>query len=134
MLHVNPEIVCRLIELAQSFHAREQAGLPEEGGNAGDDWTQEMLADHGDNTSFQEFETIVKDLEPDQQQEVVALLWLGRGDYTFEEWDSIVKQAKELWTPETAQYLIDHPMLADELREGLELHGHGCEEMTTIAP
>lgn len=134
MLQVNPETVCRLIELAQSFHVREQAGMPEEGGNAADDWSQQMLADQGDNTSYQEFESIVKDLEPDQQQEVVALLWLGRGDYTLEEWDSVVKQARDEWTPETAQYLIGHPLLADELREGLELHGHSCAEMSTISP
>lgn len=135
MLQVNPETVCRLIELAQSVHVREQGGTPEEGGNAiDDDWTQAMLADNGDNTSYQEFETIVKDLDPDQQHEVVALLWLGRGDYTLEEWDGIVKQARDEWTPETAQYLIGHPLLADELREGLELHGHSCEEMSTIGP
>lgn len=45
MLQVNPEIVCRLIELAQSFHVREQTSIPDEGSNAADDWSQQMLAD-----------------------------------------------------------------------------------------
>ncbi len=130
MLDVNPDTVCRLIELAQSFHVREAVSIPDEGSNSPDDWTQTMLADHKDNTSYDEFETIVKDLEPDQQHEVVALLWLGRGDYTLEEWDSVVQQANEQWTPETAQYLIGHPLLADHLREGLELHGYGCDRET----
>lgn len=128
MLNVNPDTVCRLIELAQAYHAREAVSLPEEGNNAADDWSQHMLADHKDNSSYQEFETVIQDLEADQQHEVVALLWLGRGDYTLDEWDSIVQQAKEEWSPETAQYLIDHPMLADELREGLELLGYRCDE------
>ena|SRR5690554_483372 len=130
MLDVNPDVVCRLIELAQSFHVREAVSIPDEGGNATDDWSQAMLADHEDNTSYVEFESIVKDLDPDHQQQVVALLWLGRGDYALEEWNAIVQQAKEQWTPETARYLIGHPLLADHLREGLELHGHECDRET----
>lgn len=128
MLNVNPETVCRLIELAQAYHVREPAAMPDDGGNAVDDWSQQMLSDDADNSSYDEFETVVKDLEPDQQQEVVALLWLGRGDYALEEWDGVVQQAKEQWSPETAGYLIDHPLLADQLREGLELHGYQCGE------
>lgn len=127
MLNVNPDTVCRLIELAQAYHVRESVSIPEEGNNAADDWSQQMLADHKDNTSYEEFESIIKDLDADLQQEVVALLWLGRGDYSLEEWESTVQQAKEQWSPETAQYLIDHPLLADRLREGLELHGYNCD-------
>ncbi|MDL0432655.1 DUF3775 domain-containing protein [Marinobacter sp. TBZ242] len=127
MLNVNPDTVCRLIELAQAYHVREPANIPNEDNNTVDDWSQNMLDDHKDNTSYEEFETIIKDLEPDQQHEVVALLWLGRGDYSLEEWDSTVKLARQQWSPETAQYLIDHPLLADYLREGLELHGYECD-------
>lgn len=127
MLNVNPDTVCRLIELAHAFHAREPAAFPDDGSNPVDDWTQPMLADGEDNTSADEFSSALADLEPDQQQEVVALLWLGRGDYTLEEWDDIVKQASEQWSPETARYLLDHPLVADQLREGLELHGYRCD-------
>ena len=134
MLQVNPETVCRLIELAQSYHVREATGIPEEGSNSVDDWSQQMLADHKDNTSYEEFAAAIKELDPDQQQEVVALLWLGRGDYTLEEWDGIVQQSKDHWSPETAQYLIDHPLLADELQEGLEQHGYSCQELNSRPP
>lgn len=127
MLNVNPETVCRLIELAQAYNVREPASVPEEGSNAMDDWSQHMLTDDQDNSSYEEFETIIGDLEPDQQHEVIALLWLGRGDYTIDEWDNIVQLAKEQWSPGVAQYLMDHPLLADQLREGLEQHGYKCE-------
>ncbi len=127
MLNVNPDTVCRLIELAQAYHVREPASAPEPSDNALDDPSQHMLADHKDNTSYAEFETIVRDLEPDQQREVVALLWLGRGDYVLDEWESTVEQAKDLPSPEPAQYLISHPLLAEHLREGLEQHGYGCD-------
>ena len=132
MLQVNPDTVCRLIELAQSFHAREPAAMPDEASNAVDDWTQSMLSDHQDNASYAEFASVVRDLDPDHQQELVALLWIGRGDYTLEEWDGVVQQARDEWTPETARYLIDHPLLADELREGLEMHGYDCEGTSSL--
>lgn len=128
MLNVNPDTVCRLIELARAYHVREPAAFPEEGGNPVDDWSQEMLADHADNTSGDEFETTLSDLDPALQHEIVALLWLGRGDYTLEEWEGVVQQAKEQWATDTAQYLLSHPLLADQLREGLELHGYRCDE------
>ena len=130
MLQVNPDTVCRLIELAQSFHAKEAAVMPEDSSNPADDWSKSMLSDGADNTSFAEFETIIKDLDADHQHEIVALLWIGRGDYTLEEWDSVVAQARDEWTPDTASYLIEHPLLADELREGLEMHGHSCAELS----
>lgn len=134
MLQVNPEVVCRLIELAQSYHVKEQNSMPEDGSNAVDDWSQQMLADHEDSSSYNEFASIINEIDEDQQQEVVALLWVGRGDYTVEEWDSVLQQAKEQWTPDTAQYLIGHPLLADALREGLEQHGYSCQELNTHPP
>lgn len=134
MLQVNPDTVCRLIELAQSFHAREPVSIPDEGSNSVDDWSQSMLSDHQDNSSYAEFESIIKDLDPDHQYEIVALLWIGRGDYTLEEWEGVVQQAKDEWSPETASYLIDHPLLAEQLREGLEMHGYSCSETITSNP
>lgn len=134
MLQVNPDTVCRLIELARSFHVREPAGIPEEASNAADDWTQSMLSDHKDNSSYAEFESIVKDLDPDLQQEVVALMWIGRGDYALDEWESVVKQARDQWSTETARYLIEHPLLADQLLEGLEMHGYECNETISSSP
>ncbi|WP_404364204.1 DUF3775 domain-containing protein [Marinobacter sp.] len=134
MLQVNPETVCRLVELAQSFHVQEQISIPDQPNSPAEDWSRQMLADHADNTSVQEFRTVVEDLEPDQQQEVMALMWLGRGDFTLEEWEAILTEAEEQWTPETADYLLMHPMLADYLLEGLDLHGYHCQETNMLHP
>lgn len=134
MLNVNAEIVCRLVELAQAIHVQEPVSIPEPPNSPADDWAQQMLADHADNPSTDEFRELVKDLEPDQQQEVVALLWLGRGDFTLEEWNAAIAEAQERWSPETADYLLIHPMLADHLLAGLELHGHSCQDSNFLSP
>ncbi len=127
MLNVNSETVCRLITLAHVFHAKEAVVIPQEPTSPSDDWALQVLADHGGDEVFQEFKSIIDDLEPDQQQQVVALLWLGRGDAGLDDWAALLEQASDAWNERTAEYLIAHPFLADHLLEGLDLHGYSCE-------
>jgi hypothetical protein len=110
------------------FHSREDVVLPDEPDNSADDWALQMLADHAGNFVFDEFKATVNDLDPDQQQEVIALMWLGRGEYSTEEWNAAVQTARENWTENSAEYLIAHPMVADHLLEGLNMLGYSCEE------
>ncbi|WP_323846558.1 DUF3775 domain-containing protein [Microbulbifer magnicolonia] len=128
MLSVSPDNVCRLVELAREFHAQEAVTIPEDPANPSGDWAVQMLASHADDASFLEFKAIVDDLEPDQQQELVALLWLGREDYGRPEWRDALAQAADSWNPQTAEYLIAHPLLASYLEKGLDLHGYQCNE------
>jgi len=128
MLNIGSDTICRLIDLAREFHAQEEVSIPEEPANPSGDWAVQMLASHADDATFQEFKAIVEDLEPDQQQEVVALLWLGRGDYSKGEWRDALEQAADSWNFETAEYLIAHPLLADYLDRGLDLFGYRCNE------
>lgn len=127
MLNVNPETVCRLIDLSKEFHAQEQVTFPEEPGISSGDWGAQMLASHEDDATFLEFKSIVEDLEPDQQLELVALLWLGRGDFEEDEWAEALVEAGDNWSPRTAEYLIAHPLLPDYLLEGLDMLGYSCE-------
>ena len=127
MLEINPETVCRLIELARVFHAQEAVDIPEEPDDPRGDWPTQILSHHAGDTILEEFREIVADLEPDQQQQVVALLWLGRGDFILDEWSEALEQAAEYWTENTADYLVAHPLLADYFTEGLDLHGYTCD-------
>ena len=126
MLDVNPDTVCRLAELARVFHAQEEVVIPEEPDNPSGDWPAQILASHAGDSILEEFRNIVTDLEPDQQQQIVALLWLGRGDFSFEEWPEAARQAAENWNENTANYLIAHPMLPDYLSDALDQHGYAC--------
>ena len=128
MLDVNPENVCRLIQLAQEIHAQEQVTIPEDTLDfETEDGFRQMLASHGNDMFLSEFQNIVVDLEPAQQCQLVALLWQGRGDFEFDEWPEAMQLAQEQWTPDTGAYLIKHPLLASYLRIGLEMHGYQCE-------
>lgn len=128
MLEMNPEIVCLIITRAREFHAKEQVVLPEEPFNPGDDWALQTLADHLDDLTYREVIDAIDNLEPDQQASLVALMWLGRGDFDVEEWDAALTQAQEQANDRTAEYLLATPLVADFLEEGLDLLGYSCEE------
>jgi hypothetical protein len=56
----------------------------------------------------------------------VALMWLGRGDGSVEEWDELRARAVDARSEydnaraETARYLLGEPMLGDFLADGLD--------------
>lgn len=127
MLDVNPDTVCRLVELARIFHAQEEVVIPAEPDGAEEDYPAQILASHSGDTTLEEFRSIIADLEPDQRQQVVALLWLGRGDFSIDEWPEALEAASENWTGTTADYLIGHPLLPDYLSDALDQHGYNCE-------
>lgn len=127
MLDVDPDTVCFLISKAREFHAKEEVVIPDVPDSPADDWGRQALADHMNDPTFQEFKTTFDDLEPDQQFNIVALLWLGRGDFEAGEWQDALDEARDSWTPETAEYLIAHPLLADFLLEGMVQLGYSCD-------
>lgn len=127
MLDINSETVCRLIALAREFHAQEEVVIPETPGNPSGDWGQQMLASHIEDSTFREFKSIVLDMEPDQRHQLVALMWLGRGDYSIDEWPDAIEYAEDSASPATAEYVIAHPFVADYLLDGLAEFGIGCD-------
>ncbi len=127
MLDVNPETVCFLIQKVREFHIKEEVTIPEEPLSSSDDWALQVLANHTEDPTFLEFVSMIRDLEPDQQANIVALMWLGRGDYEDHEWETALRKAKSELTSRTAEYLIAKPLLADYLQEALVLLGYSCE-------
>ena len=127
MLNLNPDTVCFLISMARVFHSQEGVVIPDTPGSPSEDWALQALAAHSGDSVFQEFKSTIDDLEPDQQQEVVALMWLGRDEFSVDEWEAAREEARNSWTESTAEYLIAHPHLSDYLLEGLDLLGYSCD-------
>lgn len=128
MLSINPETVCFLINKAHEFHAKEGVVIPEIPNSPSDDWGRQVLADHIDDFSYQEMVYAINDLEPDQACELLALMWLGRGDYELDEWEVAIGDARDSWDEQTITNMIAIPLVADYLNEGLALLDYRCEE------
>jgi len=127
MLSIDLDTIQFIIDKAREFHVKEGVSIPEEPTSPADDWARQVLADHVDDATYAEFVATVDDLEPDQQIELVALMWLGRGDFEPDEWKDAIEAAAAARTARTADYLIATPLLPDYLQEGLALLGYESE-------
>ncbi|MBN9243613.1 MAG: DUF3775 domain-containing protein [Mesorhizobium sp.] len=82
-----------------------------------------LAEERSQDLSTQEFRELIRDLNVDEAAELVALVWIGRGDYLASEWSEAVADARERPYRHTAKYLLAMPTLADWLEEGLEAIG-----------
>ncbi len=73
--------------------------------------------------SGQELAELLGDLNTDEAADLVALAWIGRGDYSGDDWDSARRGARERAEGPTARYLLGMPLLGDYLEFGLSAIG-----------
>jgi hypothetical protein len=126
-LSISPEKVCFFIAKAHQFDVKDGVSDPDSGSNAADDGMLDVLEDHADDPTFQELTSFINALTEDEQIDLVALTWLGRGDGTIGEWGDLREEAARLHNRRTAAYLLAKPMLGDHLEEGLAAFGVSCE-------
>ena len=119
-IELNRETVQFLIDRVREFHTRDDVSFDEEPEIDDDDWSEQVSTSFASDPYYQEIKTTVDDLEPDQQMTLVALMWVGRGDFSIDEWDDALKEAEENWNENTADYLIGTPMLSDYLAEAID--------------
>jgi hypothetical protein len=127
-LAVSPEKVCFIIVKAREFDAKDVVTDPDPGSNPTDDKDASVLEDHDDDPVVQEITAAIDAMSEDEQVDLVAIAWLGRGDAGVSEWSSLRAEAARAHNRQTAAYLLGIPLLGDYLEEGLAMLGRSCEE------
>lgn len=79
-----------------------------------------LAEEENDDLLDEEIRELLSDLNVDEAAELVALTWIGRGDYDKGDWDQALNEAKERSTGPTVTYLLGIPHLADYLETGLD--------------
>jgi hypothetical protein len=130
-LTISPEKVGFLIEKARQFDVKEAMSDPDSGSNPTDDDMIDVLEDDGRDPVAREIAGFIEALSEDEQVDLVALMRLGRGDGTIEEWKDLRRQAAAGRRGPTARYLLGQPMLGDLLAEGLDEFGLSWTEGRT---
>jgi len=126
-LRITVEKVCDLIEAA-----REIAGIvpPTTGDHTttGDDSKLETIEGDPDH-DVRRIEAIefIAGLNVDEQIDLLALIWLGRGDYDIDEWDDAVAEAEGRIAARDPDYMLGDSALPDYLGGGLEAFGLACD-------
>ena len=127
-LTISAAKIATIIAKARQFDAKDVVTDPDSGSNASDDAMLSVLEDHGDDPVRSELMAIIRGLNEDEQIDLVALTWLGRGDGELGDWDDIRAEASRAHNRRTAQYLLGIPLLGDYLEEALTQLGHSVEE------
>jgi hypothetical protein len=77
---------------------------------------------------LQELRSLIVGMSEDEQIDLVALAWLGRGDAGAEGWEELRSEAARAHNRRTAAYLLAMPLLPTYLQDGLAELGLSCEE------
>jgi hypothetical protein len=131
MLNISLKKLGYIIEKAREFDAEvpAEAEVSPEADSSGtssnpaDDGESGILLDTPDNPTVEELRDAIDGLNTDEQEELLALIWIGRGDFGSHEWKAAIRQAEQSRTSSEADYLIGTPLLADYLEEGVAALG-----------
>jgi len=127
-LNISADKVCYIILKAREFDVKVEPSESDPGSNPTDDAGGEVLEDHGDDPTVAELRSAIDDLNDDEVVDLIALAWVGRGDFGREGWLEAKALARERHKRKSAGYLMGMPALGDYLEEGLATLGHSCED------
>lgn len=128
-LDIAPEKVAHVIIKAREYGAKVGAwdDSPEDG-DAEED-PSAVLEDFANDPTRAELVGFIDRMNYDEQANLVALMWIGRGTYEKEEFDEAVETARAERVNSTANYLLGIPLLSDYLEEGLEKLGYSVDDI-----
>jgi hypothetical protein len=131
-LTISPDTVCYIIVKAHEFDVKDVNTAEDSGDGDSDDTIGSVLEARGEDPVYQELVEFISELTVDERIDLVALAWLGREDYTIDDWPTLREEAARVQGPNgkrTADYLLGMPILGDYLEEGLSMFGKSCESL-----
>ena len=115
---INIDKVAAIIMMAREFEAPD-TGVEADASNPIDDGFTSSLTEKGGESALRTLLGAIEELDEDEQIELVALAWTGRGDFDAAGWTDAVKTARERHEGSTSRYLSNMETLAENLDDGL---------------
>ena len=128
MLGIAVEDVCDLITHIRAFDIKIPADYSRESDATTEVSALEAVEDVGEEPVYDELASFIGALNEEEQINLVALTWLGRGDFSADDWETGLEAAKDARSDHTDTYLLGIPLLSDYLEEGLAALGYSCED------
>jgi Protein of unknown function (DUF3775) len=125
-LTISPEQAFFIIVKAREFDEQVESTDADSGSNPADDREVDVLEEDADNPVQQELEEALDALNVDEQLDLIALTWLGRGEYSS--FAEAREEASDMRDKHITEYLIGTPKLGDFLEEGLAQIGYSLED------
>jgi len=126
MPEINPAKVCFIIEKSRELLS-EDVGMAPDASNPTDNGERVVLTDANDSIR-RELVEFIRDLDVDEAAILVALAWIGRGDFEADDWENAVAAAYDRREGPTWKYLVGMALLPDYLQDALSAFGRSCED------
>jgi hypothetical protein len=127
-LGISLEAVAAIVDNVRALQGKEETE-PEQ---ASEDENSEaaLLQETPDDMTEASLRAFIGELNEDEQASLIALSWVGRGDYGPEEWDEARALAVDRNDGrDTADYLLAMDNLGDLLAEGVAAFGLSIEDI-----
>jgi len=126
------ETICGLILQLRQHSAKESRVAPEPATHPGDTQGEgiidtEVLQDGAGDDIGAVVSSEIGAMDEEQQRELLALFWIGRGEFTGEEFEIAKSEAADRVADDLDKTLLAEPLLADHLANGLAEIGRPCE-------
>jgi len=123
---VSPEIsgetIAYIVMLARAFDAQVAASGGADASNPSDDQAVGALELHEGGLAETELTAAIESLSEDERAVLIALFWVGRGDFSPSEFADAVAIARSGEAVRASRYLLRQPLLGDMIEDGAE----GC--------
>ena len=121
---ISLEKLAYIVEKAREFDAEVPIDPDAAtGSDPADDDERQVLLDTPDNPSEQELHDAIDGLNTDEREELLALVWVGRGDFDARGWPEALQQVRDTGAAGDTDELVRTPLLADYLEAGLDALG-----------
>ena len=125
MPEINTDKVCFVVAKSRELLS-EDLGAQRDNSNPTDDQFLVVLTESGDRPARMELVEFIDGLDADELDALVALVWIGRGDFERADWRAAVTRAGQRREGNTARYLMGIPLLPDYLEDALSAFDQSC--------
>ena len=127
-LGISLEAVAVIVDHARALHGKEETEPEQE--TEDENSEAALLQETPDDMTEESLRAFIHELNEDEQASLIALAWVGRGDYGAEEWDEARGLAAERNDGrDAAEYLLAMDNLGDLLAEGVATFGLSIEDV-----
>jgi hypothetical protein len=131
-LNIGLDKIQDIVLKAREFDQEDFPDEPDPGSDPDAAEDREERLDAGDDPTEAELRALIDDLNDEEVVDLIALVWIGRGDFGIDELGEARELARERHQGSSSRYLMGIPTLAEYLAEGLSAAGYDLEGLEPI--
>lgn len=127
-LTITPESAFAILLKAREFDVKVPQTDPDSGSNPSDDDSVDALEFGPSDNTRNELISAIRDLNDDEQSDLIALILVGRGDFSLGEWNEARQTAAQIGRRNIPRHVAEIPLASDYLEEGLSQFNESLQD------